>query len=97
MRAPPRRFSKDVGERVAVRKIAPEILQDGDQRIERRADLVGVGRGDVFPDVGRAGREPRRIGESFAGECQAVRTDGVAHDTHQRTGRQLREMTEKGE
>ena len=46
------------------------ILEDGDQRIERRADLVGVGRRDVAPDVGRAGRQPRRVGQPAAASAR---------------------------
>ena len=44
----------------------------GDQRVERRADLVGVGGGDVLPDVGRARRQPRGVDQAAAGQRQAL-------------------------
>src|SRR5215468_4012513 len=80
--APARGIREDVDELLAPRKIAPQILQNGDQRVERRADFIGIGRGDVFPDVGRTGRESGRIREPFSREGQPVLADRLANDVH---------------
>ena len=95
--APAGGVGEHLGEPVAVRQIAPQILKQRDQRIERRADLVGVGGGDVPPDVRRARRQPRRVGEPAAGERQPVLPDRVADDLHQRARGQLRQMAEERE
>ena len=74
----------------------PKPPEHRDQRIERRPDLVGVGRGDVAPDVGGARREPRRVGEAAAAESASPSSpDRVADHLHQRARRELREVAEK--
>src|SRR3954471_4706813 len=62
---------KDLGQLLPLGKITPEILQDSDQRIERRPDLIGVRGGDVLPDIGGARRQARGIGQTTAGQRQA--------------------------
>src|SRR5206468_2434722 len=51
---PAGRGREDLREPIAFRQVAAQILKHGDQRIERRSQLVGVGGGDVAPDLGRA-------------------------------------------
>ena len=53
--------------------------------------------GDVAPDLGRAGREPRRVDEPASGELEPGVTDGVADDLHQRARGQLRQVTQERE
>src|SRR5205809_6694758 len=62
-RAPVGRVLEHVGELVAVLQVFAQVLQNPDQRVERGADLVGVGGGNVAPDVGGARGEARRVGE----------------------------------
>src|SRR3954468_5865766 len=38
------------GEAIAACEIGPQLLQQGDEGVERGANLVGVRRGDVLPD-----------------------------------------------
>src|SRR5262245_49479365 len=49
--APPARLGEELDQATAVHEIRAQLLQHGDQRVERRPDLVGIGRGDVAPDI----------------------------------------------
>src|SRR6202521_5755180 len=50
---------EDIVELVARRQILSQFLQPLDQRVERGTDRIGVGGGDVFPDVGWTRRQAR--------------------------------------
>src|SRR2546426_5253176 len=92
---PSRRGRKDLCEPIALRQVAAQILKHRDQRVERRSQLVGVGGGDVAPDLGRARRQSRRVREPTARKREPALAHGVADHVHQRTRRQLGKMAEK--
>ena len=64
--------SKTSARRSPSREVGAQFLQQRDEGVERLADLIGVGGGDVLPDLGRARGEPGRVDEAAAGERQAV-------------------------
>ena len=89
--------AQDVTEPVARGQVVPQFLKQGDERLERLAQFVGVGGGDVFPDLGRARGEPGGIDEAAAGEAEAVLAHRLADHLHQGAGGELRQMAEKRE
>src|SRR2546426_8314537 len=82
--APAIRLFEDLGEAITLAEIVPQLLEHRDQRVERRPYLVGVGRGNVSPDVGWARGEARRVGEPSSGERESVAPRRVADHLHQR-------------
>src|SRR6187455_1164256 len=64
--SPPACRFEHFGEALARRQIASDCLEDGDQRVERGSDFIGIGGRDVAPDVCGARCEPRRICKAAA-------------------------------
>src|SRR6266850_1509504 len=93
--APARGGAEDLRQPLTEGKVSAKILQERDELVERGAELVRVGGGDVFPDLWRARRQPRAVGQPPSGKREAVLPDRVTDDRHQRARRELREMTEK--
>src|SRR4051812_5792312 len=66
--SPPRGVGENLEQALARGQVAAQVLEHRDERIERGADLVGVGPDNVFPDRGGARGEPRGIDQPAAGE-----------------------------
>src|ERR1700730_16981482 len=62
--APAPACDEDILEPVAGRQILSQVAQQLDQRIERGADRIGVGGGDILPDVGGTRRQARGVDEA---------------------------------
>ena len=93
--APAPGCDEDLLEAVAGFQIPSHLAQQLDQRVERDADRIGVGRGDVLPDVGRTRRQAGGVHEASSRKGEPFVAHPVADDLHQRAGRELRQMTEE--
>src|SRR6266849_7559136 len=93
--APASGSDEDLLEPVARRQILSQVAEQLDQRIERDTDRIGVGGGDVLPDVGGTRRQARGVHEASSGQSETLVAHPVADNLHQRAGRELRQMTEK--
>src|SRR5437660_6004353 len=84
--APAPGCDEDVLEPVAGRQILTQIAQQLDKRVERDADRIGVGGGDVLPDAGGTRRQARGVREASSRKGQPLVAHPVADDLHERAG-----------
>ena len=73
-----------------------ELAEAGDEGIERRTDVIGVGAADLAPHAGWARCETRAVCEAAAGEAQAVTRCRAANNLHEDACGQLRQMAHIG-
>src|SRR5262245_43538712 len=93
--APAGSFIEHFGETLSGAEVLADRFEDRDQLVDRGTNLVGVGGGDVLPDVRRARGEACRVREPSAGQHQTFGADVRAHALHQRARGHLRQVTEE--
>src|SRR5690349_11859245 len=77
-------------------QIIANLLQIGDEGIEREFDVAGVALQDLGPHRGGTRRQTGRVRQAGAGQAEAGFAGPLTGDAHQAAGGDLRQMADVG-
>src|SRR5438132_5450576 len=97
LRPPAAGVFKDVRQAIATFEVVAEILENRNERIECRTNLVRIRHCDIAPNLGRARRQSRRVDEPSPCQIQTILANGFADHMHECTSGELRKRTQEGQ